>query len=69
MIAVKKERRNRSEPPLIQVKEETCSPSGEHAYYTQAQEPTEEGETSEVGETTSEDDHKDEADKRRRRNT
>ena len=69
MKAVKQERRHRSASPLIQVKEETWSPPGEHAYYTQAQEPTEEGETSEVGETTSEEDHEDDADKRRRRKT
>ena len=67
MKAVKKERRGRSESPLIQVKEETWSPSGEHAYYTQAQDPSEEGETSEVGETPSEEDHEDDDDKRRRR--
>ena len=65
MIAVKKERRYRNESPLIPVKEETWSPSGENAYYTQAQEPTEEGEASDV--TTSEEDHEDDADKRRRR--
>ena len=67
MKAVKKELSDRNESPLIQVKQEQWSPSGEHAYYTQAQEPSEEGETSEVGETTSEEDHEDDADKRRRR--
>ena len=66
---MKKERKDRSESPLIQVKKKQAfSPSREKAYYSRAQEPSEEGETSEVSETTSEEYHEDDAEKRRRRN-
>ena len=61
MMAVKEERKDRNESPLIQIKAEEFSPSRERAHYAQAEEPSEEGETSEVGETTSEEDHEGDA--------